>query len=106
MPDMTPHDDNIRALFERSDTPSPRDDLRARILAEAAPAEAAPANDPLPANDNARRHWPALGAVAATLLAAVFAATTLTGGSDEAEDWASYADASGFAELYAWVEGE
>ncbi len=101
---MTTHNDDIRALFEGSDAPAPRAELSTRILAEARSAATPPA--PAPANDNARR-WPAFGAIAAMLVAAVFAMTTLMGGTvDESENWASYADASGFAELYAWVEGE
>lgn len=86
--------DDLKALFEAHPAPPPREDLADRIAA-AAPARAA--------NDNPRwgRWLAGLAAAAACAALAVFA---LAPAEPDAE-WAQYAAASGFGELYAWVEG-
>ena len=88
--------DDLKALFESSRVPTPSAGLPDRIVA-AAPARAA--------NDNPRRALRAagLGTVAAGL---AFAFLALSPAPEPAEDWAHYAEASGFGELYAWVEGD
>ena len=89
--------DDLNALFGANPVPAPRADLAERIAA-AAPARAS--------NDNrwlGRFRWPAHAAIAATLAAGVF---VLSSPADESDDWSQYAEAAGFEELYAWVEGE
>lgn len=85
-------DNDIKALFEAHPTPAPRGDLADRI------ADAAP---PRAANDTPRwgRWVAAVGAVAASAAFAVFA---LQPAEPDLQD---LAEASGFGELYAWVEG-
>lgn len=88
--------DPIKDLFDAQPAPAPSADLQARILA-AAPAR--------PANDHPRwSRW--VGGVAALAACAAFAAFILLPASEPTQDWERYADASGFAELYAWVEAE
>jgi hypothetical protein len=91
--------DDLHTLFERSDVPAPRADLTDRILA------AAENSAPKAANDNPPwgRITAAITSVAACAMVAVFALTPVP--VDDAA-WESHADAAGFADLYAWVEGE
>ncbi len=93
--------DDLHTLFETSAVPAPRADLADRILAEAE------AERPKPAAANDNKPWlrvvTALTSVAACAMFAVFALTPAP--VDDAA-WQSHADAAGFADLYAWVEGE
>ena len=92
--------DDLHTFFERSDVPAPRADLTDRILA------AAENSAPKAANDNPPwgRIVAALTSVAACAMVAVFALGPAP--VDETELWQSHADAAGFADLYAWVEGK
>jgi hypothetical protein len=95
--------DDLHTLFERSDVPAPRTDLADHILA--ATENSTPEAAPKAANDNPPwgRITAAITSVAACAMVAVFALTPVP--VDDAA-WESHADAAGFADLYAWVEGE
>lgn len=87
---------DLDKLLAENQAPSPRGHLTDRILAAA--ETAVPAND-----DISRRPWWAMGGIAAmAVMAALFWAQP-----DAAvdTDWNQIADASGFSELYDWVEG-
>jgi len=95
--------DDMKHLFDNSAVPTPRADLADRIMA------AAQVQDPL-ASANDRKPWfqssgawSAFAGIAATLVAGFF---VMNSQPDEAELWAAHADAAGFADLYAWVDGD
>lgn len=88
--------DNILA---ENTAPAPRAQLSADILAAA--QRVAPAND-VPT----RRPWWAVGTVAAMAIAAVLFFVQPTPELTEADQWEQVADASGFADLYDWVEAD
>ena len=93
---------NLESLLNENQAPAARSSLPARILASAETAE--------PANDiQTSRPWWAYGGMAAMALMAAFLVIqpmsgTDTGGSDV--EWDQIADASGFTDLYEWVEGD
>ena len=88
--------DDLKVLFEASHTPAPRADLAERIMANAPPRAT---------NDNHRwaRFALPFAAIAATLMAGAF---VLLPAQNEDAQWEQYAETAGFAELYAWVEGD
>ncbi len=88
---------DLDRLLDENKAPSPRRNLAQRILVAAETAE--PAND-----DLSRRPWWAVGGIAAM---AVMAAMFVMQPDPVAEtDWDQIADASGFSELYEWVEDD
>lgn len=95
--------DDLKHLFDNSAVPAPRADLADRIMA------AAQAQDPLTAANDRKPWfqrsgtWSAFAGIAATLVAGFF---VMNSEPDEAELWAAQADEAGFAELYAWVDGD
>jgi len=88
---------DLNTLLDQNHAPDMRRDLAARILAASESAE--PANDALN-----RRPWWAMGGIAAMAVMAALFFIQPTSTSDA--DWTQIADASGFSELYDWVEGE
>ena len=88
---------DLDTLLSQNTAPAARSSLSARILAAAETAEAA--NDVRP-----QRPWWAMGGIAAMAVMAAFVFMPTTSNSDV--EWDQVADASGFAELYQWVEGE
>ena len=97
--------DDITDIFDAHPVPAHAPDLKARILAQAVAAEPEP--QPAAVNDNTPRRWAGLAAIAAAALLGVFVWTGQMAPSDadEAEEWTQLADAAGFGDLYAWVEG-
>lgn len=78
--------------------PAARSSLSANILAAA--EVAAPAND-----TQSSRPWWAMGGVAAmAVMAALFVMQPISADTDV--EWNQLADASGFSDLYDWVEGD
>lgn len=94
--------DDIQSLFEASAVPAPRADLSDRIMAAATAEQPAAANDRQPW---ARKPalWSAAAGIAATVVAGLL---VLSSQPNDAELWAEQADAAGFADLYAWVDGD
>jgi len=86
---------DLDTLLDANPAPSVRGSLSTQILAATETAK--------PANDVAtRRPWRAIGSVAALAIAAVIFMIQPTSNPDA--EWEQLADASGFSELYAWVE--
>lgn len=95
---MSKIDQEMDALFGKSQTPVPRADLADRIV------QAAQDQTPLQAaNDRKPWVWTAAAGIAATLVAGVF---VMTQQPSDAELWAAQADESGFGDLYEWVYSE
>ena len=95
---MSKIDQEMDALFAKSQTPAPRADLADRIV------QAAQDQTPLQAaNDRKPLVWTAAAGIAATLVAGVF---VMTQQPSEAELWAAQADETGFGDLYEWVYSE
>lgn len=88
---------DLDKLLSENTAPAARSDLSARILAAASTAK--PANDVRP-----QRSWWKMGGIAAMALMAAFLVLPSSSSSDD--EWIQVADASGFSELYSWVEGE
>lgn len=89
---------DLNTLLDENTAPAIRSSLSARILAAAEVAE--------PANDRrASRPWWSLGGVAAmAVMAALFVLQPAP--TDTEVEWDQIADASGFFDLYEWVEGD
>ncbi len=88
---------DLNHMLSNNAPPAPRADLSIRILAAA--ESSAPAND-----SQSRRPWWAMGGVAAMAVAATL---FWVQPADEIEtDWNQIAEASGFSELYEWVEDD
>jgi hypothetical protein len=95
--------EDMKQLFGASAVPAPRADLSDRIMAAAqAQTLLNAANDRKPWFQNSVV-WSAAAGIAATLVAGFF---VISSQPNEAELWAAHADEAGFAELYAWVDGE
>lgn len=89
---------DIETVLNENQAPVARSSLSARILAAAETVE--PANDIQPS-----RPWWAMGGLAAmAVMAAFFIIQPLSASSDV--EWDQIADASGFSDLYEWVEGD
>jgi len=118
---------DLENILNENTAPDPRASLSARILAAAESAE--PANDVRPT----RSRWAMGGLAAMAIMAALFVMQPLSGSDGIASDetapeianndsagddmagyevasndveWDQIADASGFADLYLWVEGD
>lgn len=92
---------DLENMLAKNSPPAPRASLSANILAEARKIE--------PANDQpARRPIWAMGGIAAMAIAAVLffvqPAPDIT--ETESAQWEQVADASGFADLYEWIEAD
>ena len=85
-------------MLAENQAPAARASLSTRILA--ATDTAAPAND---GKSTRRPLWAYGGIAAMAVIAAVFWFQLV---DDSATDWNQIADASGFGDLYAWVEGD
>lgn len=97
--------DELSDLFQNSHVPTPRADLTDRIVA------AARTEPPLQAaNDRKPLIWSAVAGIAATIVGGlIFMTGQPTEGEPwaaESEQWASEAEAAGFGDLYAWVDGD
>lgn len=90
---------DLDKLLAENEVPTPRSNLADKILAAA--ETATPANDEL-----SRRPWWAMGGIAAMALMAAMFVMQPTQISETETDWVQIADASGFTELYQWVEGD
>jgi len=89
---------NLETYLDENAAPAARSSLSARILAAAEIAE--PAND-----TEASRPWWSIGGVAAmAVMAAIFLFQPAPAEPDV--EWDQIADASGFMDLYEWVEGD
>ena len=88
---------DLENLLNENQAPTARSNLSARILAAAEMAE--PANDVQPS-----RPWWAMGGLAAMAVMAAF--FVMQPASDADVEWDQIADASGFSDLYEWVEGD
>ena len=88
---------DLENLLNENQAPAARSNLSARILAAAEMAE--PANDVQPS-----RPWWAMGGLAAMAVMAAF--FVMQPASDADVEWDQIADASGFSDLYEWVEGD
>jgi len=89
---------DLDRLLDQNPAPAARSDLSARILAAA--ETAAPAND-----TRTSRPWWSIGGVAAmAVMAAFFVFQPVPADTDV--EWDQIADASGFSDLYDWVEGD
>ena len=87
---------DLENILNENQAPAARASLSACILAAAETAE--PANDSQPS-----RPWWAMGGIAAmAIMAALFVMQPSTSADVE---WDQIADASGFSDLYEWVEG-
>jgi len=88
---------DLDTLLNKNQAPAPRSSLADQILAAAETAEAA--ND-----TQTRRPWWAMGGVAAmAIMATLF---FIQPAAEPETQWDQIADASGFSDLYAWVEDE
>ncbi len=88
---------DLENILNENQAPAARSSLSARILVAAETAE--PANDVKPS-----RPWWAMGGIAAmAIMAALFVMQPSTSADVE---WDQIADASGFLDLYDWVEGD
>lgn len=93
---------NIETVLNENQAPVVRSNLSARILAAAETVE--PANDVQPS-----RPWWAMGGLAAMAVMAAFFIIQPLSSSDGVNanvEWDQIADASGFSDLYEWVEGD
>lgn len=88
---------DLENLLNENQAPAARSNLSVRILAAAEMAE--PANDVQPS-----RPWWAMGGLAAMAVMAAF--FVMQPASDADVEWDQIADASGFSDLYEWVEGD
>jgi len=88
---------DLETFLNQNEAPAVRSNLSARILAAAEAAE--PAND----TRSSRPWWSMAGVAAMAVMAAVF---VLQPTSDTSSEWEQIADASGFTDLYEWVEGD
>ncbi len=89
---------NLETYLDENAAPATRSSLSAQILAAAEIAE--PAND-----TKASRPWWSIGGVAAmAVMAAIFLFQPTPAEPDV--EWDQIADASGFMDLYEWVEGD
>jgi len=89
---------DLETFLDANPAPAARSNLSARILAAAETAE--PAND-----TSSSRPWWSIGGVAAMAIIAAFFVFNPTSANPDAE-WDQIADASGFSDLYEWVEGD
>ena len=89
---------DFETFLDQNPAPAARSSLSSRILAAA--EKAAPAND-----TRASRPWWSIGGVAAMAVIAAFFVFQPTPADTDVE-WDQIADASGFADLYDWVEGD
>lgn len=88
---------DLENILNKNLAPAAHSNLSARILAAAERAE--PANDIQPS-----RPWWAMGGLAALAVMAVFFVIQPATQTDV--EWDQIADASGFSDLYDWVEGD
>jgi len=88
---------DLNHLLDQNTAPAARSSLSVRILAAAETAE--PAND----TRSSRPWWSVAGVAAMAVMAAFFVLQPL---SEPEVEWDQIADASGFSDLYEWVEGD
>jgi len=88
---------DLDTFLDENTAPAARSSLSARILAAAENAE--------PANDTraSRPWWSMAGVAAMAVMAALFVLQPAP--ADPEVEWDQIADASGFSDLYEWVEG-
>lgn len=100
---------DLKSLLEQLESPEPSNTLKSRILqqAKAQRASERPPEKILPeaANDNHWKRW--MGIAAMTVILGIVGFSTFSSVPDSEQDvWAETAQTLGYADLYAWVEGE